>query len=78
MEANSRPLMRIFEPTVCYQIPLFQRPYVWRREGNWQPLWDDLERLLGLALAGQKLRPLLLLCSQQLKKAELLGAASQA
>ncbi|MCM2317758.1 MAG: DUF262 domain-containing HNH endonuclease family protein [Pseudomonas sp.] len=57
MEANSRPLMRIFEPTVCYQIPLFQRPYVWRREGNWQPLWDDLERLLGLALAGQKLRP---------------------
>jgi len=57
MEANSRPLMRIFEPTVCYQIPLFQRPYVWRREGNWQPLWDDFERLLGLALAGQKLRP---------------------
>lgn len=57
MEANSRPLMRIFEPTVCYQIPLFQRPYVWRREINWQPLWDDFERLLGLALAGQKLRP---------------------
>lgn len=57
MDANSRPLMRIFEPTVCYQIPLFQRPYVWRREGNWQPLWDDFERLLGLVLAGQKLRP---------------------
>ncbi|MCC6076494.1 DUF262 domain-containing protein [Pseudomonas sp. GCM10022188] len=57
MEANSRPLMRIFEPTVSYQIPLFQRPYVWRREDNWQPLWDDLERLLGLALAGQRLRP---------------------
>lgn len=57
MEANSRPLMRIFEPTVSYQIPLFQRPYVWRREDNWQPLWDDLERLLGLALTGQRLRP---------------------
>jgi hypothetical protein len=57
MEANSRPLMRIFEPTVCYQIPLFQRPYVWRREGNWQPLWDDFERLLDQALAGQRLRP---------------------
>ncbi len=57
MEANSRPLMRIFEPTVCYQIPLFQRPYVWRRESNWQPLWDDFERLLGLALTDQKLRP---------------------
>ena len=57
MEANSRPLMRIFEPTVCYQVPLFQRPYVWRREDNWQPLWDDFERLLDQALAGQRLRP---------------------
>ncbi len=28
MEVNSRPLLGIFEPTVCYQIPLFQRPYV--------------------------------------------------
>lgn len=57
MEANSRPLLRIFEPTVCYQIPLFQRPYVWKREDNWQPLWEDFERLLGVVLAGEKLRP---------------------
>lgn len=57
MEANSRPLLRIFEPTVCYQIPLFQRPYVWNREENWQPLWEDFERLLGVVLASEKLRP---------------------
>src|SRR5690606_29585283 len=57
MEANSRPLLRIFEPTVCYQIPLFQRPYVWKREENWQPLWEDFERLLGSVLTGEKLRP---------------------
>ncbi|MFK0346586.1 DUF262 domain-containing protein [Pseudomonas asiatica] len=57
MEANSRPLLRIFEPTVCYQIPLFQRPYVWKREDNWQPLWEDFERLLGVVLAGERLRP---------------------
>ena len=57
MEANSRPLLRIFEPTVCYQIPLFQRPYVWKREDNWQPLWEDFERLLDVMLAGEKLRP---------------------
>ncbi|MDH0624529.1 DUF262 domain-containing HNH endonuclease family protein [Pseudomonas chengduensis] len=57
MEANSRPLLRIFEPTVCYQIPLFQRPYVWKREENWQPLWEDFERLLGVVLTGERLRP---------------------
>ncbi|KRW70969.1 hypothetical protein AO741_06665 [Pseudomonas sp. TTU2014-105ASC] len=57
MEANSRPLLRIFEPTVCYQIPLFQRPYVWKQEENWKPLWEDFERLLGLALTGERLCP---------------------
>lgn len=57
MEANSRPLMRIFESTVCYQIPLFQRPYVWKREDNWQPLWEDFERLVTSVLDGERLRP---------------------
>ncbi|WP_313286133.1 DUF262 domain-containing protein [Stutzerimonas kunmingensis] len=57
MEANSRPLLRIFEPTVYYQIPLFQRPYVWKQEENWKPLWEDFERLLGLALTGERLCP---------------------
>lgn len=32
-------------------VPLFQRPYVWNEESQWQPLWDDVvrvtERLLG-------------------------------
>ena len=25
-----------------YVVPHFQRPYVWKREENWQPLWDDV------------------------------------
>lgn len=27
-------------------IPLFQRPYVWSRERQWQPLWEDIVRLV--------------------------------
>ena len=31
-------------------MPLFQRPYVWSQEGQWEPLWEDVlrqeERLL--------------------------------
>lgn len=26
-------------------IPLFQRPYVWGREAQWEPLWDDIIRM---------------------------------
>jgi hypothetical protein len=26
-------------------IPLFQRPYVWSRDRQWQPLWEDIVRL---------------------------------
>ena len=25
-------------------IPLFQRPYVWDQEGNWEPLWLDIRQ----------------------------------
>lgn len=46
MEANARNLERIFDSTVSYQIPLFQRPYVWSEEKNWLPLWEDIEALL--------------------------------
>jgi uncharacterized protein with ParB-like and HNH nuclease domain len=46
MEANARNLERIFDSTVSYQIPLFQRPYVWKEESNWLPLWEDIHSLL--------------------------------
>ncbi len=26
-------------------VPLFQRPYVWNEELQWEPLWKDLERV---------------------------------
>ncbi len=28
-----------------YVVPLFQRPYVWERETQWEPLWEDVRRL---------------------------------
>lgn len=42
MEAHARNLERIFDSTVSYQIPLFQRPYVWTEEKNWCHLWEDI------------------------------------
>ena len=34
-----------FAPRKQYVIPSYQRNYVWTREGQWEPLWDDLKAL---------------------------------
>lgn len=46
MEANTRQLEAIFDPNVFFQVPLFQRPYVWNEADNWEPLWEDIQALL--------------------------------
>ena len=28
-----------------YVVPLYQRAYVWREDSQWEPLWEDIERL---------------------------------
>ena len=35
----------IFFSPQRFLVPLFQRPYVWSREGQWAPLWDDVRRV---------------------------------
>lgn len=32
-------------------VPLFQRPYVWSEEAQWEPLWDDIVRVADRYLA---------------------------
>jgi hypothetical protein len=46
MDAKARDLNQIFDGTISFQIPLFQRPYVWNKEKNWEPLWEDIQGLL--------------------------------
>jgi len=42
MKANSITLHDIFGSDIRYIVPLFQRPYVWNKNNNWQPLWEDI------------------------------------
>jgi hypothetical protein len=46
LDANTRQLKAIFDTSVNFQVPLFQRPYVWTEEENWKPLWEDILTLL--------------------------------
>src|SRR5213080_5129520 len=42
MKAGDVKLGKIFANDHQNVIPLFQRPYVWGLDGNWQPLWADV------------------------------------
>lgn len=45
MEAHPRSPRDLFEGKEHYEIPAFQRPYVWNEEDQWAPLWDDVVRV---------------------------------
>ncbi len=45
MEVNKRSIEQIFDPTTQLEAPLFQRPYVWRQQRNWQLLWYSIQAL---------------------------------
>lgn len=42
MEAHPRDLARVFHSDLRLVVPLFQRPYVWKRDEQWIPLWEDV------------------------------------
>ena len=45
METQVRTPQLIFMQPQRLVVPLFQRPYVWNRENQWEPLWLDLVRM---------------------------------
>jgi hypothetical protein len=57
MDVNKLMLSRIFDTTERLDAPLFQRPYVWSRERNWDPLWEAVEALADKRYAGTPVRP---------------------
>lgn len=45
MKATTLSPAEVFGNQVRYVVPLYQRPYVWTRATQWQPLWDDISDL---------------------------------
>lgn len=50
MQALTLTPTGIFGHHVRYVVPLFQRPYVWTLEEQWQPLWEDVRQLADVAI----------------------------
>jgi hypothetical protein len=53
MKADAVPLLDLFEKKMRLEVPLFQRQYVWSREQQWEPLWEDVSRKFGEFIEGR-------------------------
>ena len=42
METSILTPQSIFFKIVRYEIPVFQRPYIWTQDDQWEPLWEDV------------------------------------
>ena len=45
METQITNVVQAFQNSKQYVIPSYQRNYVWTREGQWEPLWEDVRAL---------------------------------
>jgi uncharacterized protein with ParB-like and HNH nuclease domain len=57
MKADAVPLLELFEKKMRLEVPLFQRQYVWSRDAQWEPLWEDISRKFTEFLEGRKDAP---------------------
>ena len=44
----------LFARPVRYEIPAFQRRYVWKQEEQWEPLWSDIHNLAESIVDGEQ------------------------
>src|SRR6266566_866551 len=52
VETQVRTPQMVFMQPQRLVVPLFQRPYVWNEENQWEPLWNDVVRVADRLLAG--------------------------
>jgi len=43
VKADSLNAKELFGKQVSYVIPAFQRPYVWTKDDQWEPMWEDVQ-----------------------------------
>lgn len=57
MDSGILSIRTIFGQQRRHLVPLYQRPYVWKREDQWEPLWDDIRALAERIHVGKETRP---------------------
>lgn len=56
MRADKLTVNGLFDLTERREAPLFQRPYVWKQEENWEPLWESIQAVAEKRVAEAQVR----------------------
>ncbi len=65
MKPDKLTVHDLFQRERRYTVPLYQRAYVWNKDEQWEPLWEDIERQAEACLESE---------SQVAKRSHFLGA----
>ncbi len=57
MKPATNTLEDLFRTEVRYMVPLYQRPYVWKKDTHWAPLWQDLVDVVEVRLTRRSATP---------------------
>lgn len=57
MQVGIITIRQLFQQDRRHVVPLYQRPYVWHRELQWEPLWEDLRSVADRLIEGRTVRP---------------------
>ncbi len=49
MQTNLLHPQELFAKPIRYEVPDFQRRYVWKQDEQWEPLWDDVADLVAIS-----------------------------
>ena len=54
MQVNILNMETLFTKNIRYEIPLFQREYVWKQGAQWEPFWEDVRNTAENYLEGSR------------------------
>jgi hypothetical protein len=54
MDSRTFTVHQIYQDRRQYRVPFYQRAYVWNREEQWEPLWEDVQDKAEVRLQGGK------------------------
>lgn len=57
MDAGTLQVKNIFGQDRRHIVPMYQRPYVWNKDDQWDPFWSDISRTADRRLAGEDVTP---------------------
>jgi uncharacterized protein with ParB-like and HNH nuclease domain len=57
MKSETIPVQQVFQDRRQYLVPFYQRSYVWNKDEQWEPLWNDIAEKAEIRCKGETPSP---------------------